>query len=151
MKLNNTDLPGREQDQDGRASPSPGQVGELRRHPLLAQLAAMPAGALIPAEWVRAQLEHEGAAHGGDTSALDDLDVDGVAAIVGRAPSTVRGWLGRGLIEGAYRLQQRDWRIPRAALRRFLDQQASERQEPTARRARPAELGEWRKHLREVG
>jgi hypothetical protein len=119
---------------------------------LRAALELIPPGSLIPVDWLRSQLDgHSSPAAAGATESLEDLDIDGVAVIVGRAPSTVRGWLGRGLIEGAYRLQQRDWRIPRVALRRFLDQQASEQQEPTARRARPAKLGEWRKHLREVG
>jgi excisionase family DNA binding protein len=60
-----------------------------------------------------------------------------------RAPSTVRTWLASGALEG-YKLNGRDWRIPRGALRAYLDRQA-----PTRRRARVLEgagdLGAWRR------
>jgi excisionase family DNA binding protein len=54
---------------------------------------------------------------------LADLTVPEVAAIVGRAPSTVRGWCQDGELR-AYRLQGREWRITREALREFQDRQA---------------------------
>jgi len=52
-----------------------------------------------------------------------DLTVEDVAEEVGRAPSTVRGWLIAGDLRG-YKLNGRDWRIPRAALREYLAAQA---------------------------
>ncbi len=52
-----------------------------------------------------------------------DLTVGDVAERVGRAGSTVRGWLVSGALRG-YKLNARDWRIPRAALREYLDGQA---------------------------
>ncbi|HSW31892.1 MAG TPA: helix-turn-helix domain-containing protein [Longimicrobiales bacterium] len=53
-----------------------------------------------------------------------DLSVEEVAAETGRAPSTVRGWLISGALRG-YKLNARDWRIPRAALRAYLDAQGA--------------------------
>ena len=55
--------------------------------------------------------------------AAGDLTLAEMAAEVGRAVSTVRSWCNSKRIAGAYRLNGRDWRIPRTALRRFLDDQ----------------------------
>ena len=54
-----------------------------------------------------------------------DLRVDDVARSLDRAGSTVRSWLGQGRLPGAYRLRDREWRIPRTALRNFLDSEAN--------------------------
>lgn len=51
-----------------------------------------------------------------------DLTVEEVAEKTQRAPSTVRGWLIAGDLNG-YKLNGRDWRITRAALRAYLDNQ----------------------------
>jgi excisionase family DNA binding protein len=53
---------------------------------------------------------------------LADLRVQEVAHSIGRSPSTVRGWLGDGSLRG-YKLNRREWRVPRSALRDYLDQQ----------------------------
>ena len=52
-----------------------------------------------------------------------DLTLQQVATEVGRAVSTIRTWCNGRRLQGAYRLNGRDWRIPRAALRKFLDGQ----------------------------
>ncbi len=52
-----------------------------------------------------------------------DMTLDEVASEVGRAVSTVRTWCNSARIAGAYRLNGRDWRVPQAALRKFLDAQ----------------------------
>ena len=44
-----------------------------------------------------------------------DLTVEEVADETSRAPSTVRGWLMSGALRG-YKFNNRDWRVPRAAL-----------------------------------
>lgn len=120
------------------------------RH-LMERLQSMPPGSTVPVEWVCAQIAAEGVSTKGERESLEDLDVPAVAAVVKRAPSTVRGWLGGGLIPEAYRLQGRDWRVPRAALRRFLDRQTAEPTSKPAPRRRGADLGEWRKHIKEAG
>ena len=51
-----------------------------------------------------------------------DLTVEDVAEETQRAPSTVRGWLIAGDL-GGYKLNGRDWRVTRAALRAYLDSQ----------------------------
>jgi excisionase family DNA binding protein len=51
-----------------------------------------------------------------------DLTVENVAEEVGRAPSTVRGWLIEGQLQG-YKLNGRDWRVTRDGLRAYLDAQ----------------------------
>jgi excisionase family DNA binding protein len=81
----------------------------------------------------------------GDTEATNapptrDLTAEEVAEETGRAPSTVRGWLIAGQLRG-YKLNGRDWRVPRSALREYLDRQAEPEPEPS-----PAEvdIGAWR-------
>ena len=54
--------------------------------------------------------------------AVRDLTVEEVAEETHRAPSTVRGWLIAGDLKG-YKLNGRDWRVTRAALRAYLDNQ----------------------------
>ncbi len=78
------------------------------------------AHATIPASEVLKRLP-EGA-DGPDRSG-GDMTLDDVAAEVGRAVSTIRTWCNGGRLQGAYRLNGRDWRVPRAALRAFLDGQ----------------------------
>lgn len=53
---------------------------------------------------------------------LRDLTVEEVAEETQRACSTVRGWLIAGDLNG-YKLNGRDWRVTRAALRAYLDNQ----------------------------
>lgn len=47
-----------------------------------------------------------------------DLTVEEVAEHFKRSPSTVRGWLGRGELEG-YKLNRKSWRVTRMALREY--------------------------------
>jgi excisionase family DNA binding protein len=80
---------------------------------------ALPNGAAVTlprdelARWIDA----------GDPEPLTDLTVPEAAEIVLRKPSTVRGWCASGELR-AYRFQGREWRITRAALREFQDQQS---------------------------
>lgn len=71
-----------------------------------------------------------------------DLSVDEVAQDTGRAPSTVRGWLIAGALRG-YKLNGRDWRVTRAALREYLDRQAVEAEGRT-KRGHEVDLTVWR-------
>ncbi len=72
-----------------------------------------------------------------------DLTVEEVAKETGRAPSTVRDWLISEALCG-YKLNGRDWRVPRAALEEYLDAQSK----PTS--ATPRDTGDvdiraWRR------
>lgn len=77
-----------------------------------------------------------------------DLTVAEVAAEVGRAPSTIRGWLIAGRLRG-YNLNGKSWRIPRSALHEYLDGQG--RQAATSVRIEEDEddeevdISAWRK------
>jgi hypothetical protein len=55
-----------------------------------------------------------------------------------RKPSTIRGWLERGLFPGAYRLRGRDWRVPASGVEAFGQ---AERQQDQAGRERPSPRG----------
>ncbi len=57
-----------------------------------------------------------------------DLTVEEVANETSRAPSTVRGWLISKALRG-YKLNNRDWRVPRTALREYLEAQATQSSE----------------------
>jgi hypothetical protein len=83
-----------------------------------------------------------------EPDSLADLTVQDAAGIIRRRPSTVRGWCAAGLLTGAYRLNDREWRIPRAALlafqRRQGDRGTRELSQQSGMRSR-ANLGAWRK------
>lgn len=55
-----------------------------------------------------------------------DMTVEEVAKEVQRSPSTIRRWLIAGELRG-YKLQERDWRVPRLALRQYLSLQGTGR------------------------
>lgn len=71
-----------------------------------------------------------------------DLTVDDVAKEARRAPSTVRGWLNSGELKG-YKLNHRDWRITRHALRDYLHRQA--RTTVASDQDRGVDISAWRK------
>ncbi len=49
-----------------------------------------------------------------------DFTVIELAAQFHRSPSTIREWCERGRFEGAYKLNDRDWRVSQAAVDAFL-------------------------------
>jgi excisionase family DNA binding protein len=77
-----------------------------------------------------------------------DMTVEEVAEETRRAPSTIRGWLIAGELEG-YKLNGRDWRITRAALRAYLEDQGGADESPPA--AGDVDIGAWRKVRGEGG
>jgi excisionase family DNA binding protein len=113
---------------------------------LLDTLRATPPGALIPRDWLIDQLEEECAT---TAEGLRDLTVEEMAELSGRAASTVRGWLAAKKISEAYRLMGREWRVPREAFRRFLDQQTTAGSEGKSgtQPSSKVDLSEWRRHL----
>jgi excisionase family DNA binding protein len=109
---------------------------------LLSRLRTMPPGALVPAEWVAAELERE---HPAPTAAaVADLTVEQVAERLNRKPGTVRNWIRSGRLQ-AYLFRSREYRCTELALANFLD---AERQGSTSpQRAAPgtaADLSSWR-------
>lgn len=80
-----------------------------------------------------------------------DFTVEELAEACGRAPSTVRGWIRDGLLEG-YLFNGREYRVTREAWEEFW---VGKRRRPDAvpaleprPRERTADLGAWRKHMR---
>lgn len=104
----------------------------------------LPDGAavMLPVSAVRDWLADEPA---GADGPLCDLTVEDVARELDRSTSTVRTWLAAGKVQGAYRLQGREWRVPRSALRQFLNEQGSTAQAHPGLDDRVADLGAWRK------
>jgi len=115
----------------------------------LEALDALPAEALVPVGFVREALAEARAATG---DGLVDLTVEDVAGVLGRAPSTIRTWLGAGQLEG-YKLRGREWRVPREALEKLRDETRAGAVGPSPGfRDRPAErerdrLGDWRDEI----
>ncbi len=72
-----------------------------------------------------------------------DLTVDQVAEQTQRAPSTVRGWLIDGDLRG-YKLNGKDWRVTRSALREYLDAQTSKEKVVVKERG-PVDISAWRR------
>ena len=58
-----------------------------------------------------------------------DLTVEEVAALLTRSPTTVRGWIRSGELR-AYKFNNREYRIPRAALQELMDRARSVLQSP---------------------
>lgn len=83
-----------------------------------------------------------------DGERLGDLTVRELAEELDRAESTVRGWLNAGDIPEAYKLRDREWRIPQAAVREFLARQRDGDDGPAGRiRSTGGKLGDWRKDI----
>jgi excisionase family DNA binding protein len=69
-----------------------------------------------------------------------DLTVYEVAEHFRRAPSTIRGWLYQGNLRG-YKLNGRDWRVPRSAIAEFEQRQ----REPEVEPFEDVDLSSWRR------
>lgn len=99
-------------------------------------LAELPGDALLSVSWIRARLNAPVV-----VEADGDLSCADVAALLHRKPGTIRAWCFRAEIVGAYRLNGKDWRIPRKSLRAYLDKQSAG-QCPVG--ASSVDLGAWR-------
>jgi excisionase family DNA binding protein len=69
-----------------------------------------------------------------------DLTVVEVSERFRRAPSTIRGWLSRGELQG-YKLNGRDWRVTRAAAMEYEQRQ----REPRVEDLDDADISAWRR------
>jgi hypothetical protein len=99
-------------------------------------IAELPDDALLPVAWVRARL-----ASPLPEETVGDLSCADVATALHRKSGTIRGWCFRGELVGAYRLNGRDWRIPRAWLRAYLDLQSAGKSPVNVEHV---DLGSWR-------
>ena len=104
-------------------------------------LEPLPDEALVPVGWLRSYLRAPA-----PTEPIGDLSCAQAAEALGRKPGTVRGWCARGEIPGAYRLNGREWRVPRAGLRAYLDGAASREREPVDPGS--VDLGSWRRKVK---
>lgn len=133
------------------------------RDSITALVAAAPPDATVPVRWLgellAADAESSSAAQHDDSGVAIDLTVEQVAALFGRrsdgkmrrAPSTIRTWLARGELEGAYRNHGREWRIPLAAVAALQRSQSKRHAgasgKATATPTPAADLSAWRTHL----
>jgi len=126
---------------------------DATRARVMALAEALPRGGsvVLDAEALRRLAGIEPEAEAGASVVLTDLTAEAAGAELGRSASTVRAWCFQGRIPGAYRLG-REWRIPRASLRRYLDAQAVLAAGPVGdgppAAGSPVDLGRWRKHYR---
>ena len=96
--------------------------------------------------WLTALLDAEGDSPG-TTGRL--LTLEQAGEIMARSPGTVRTWANGGQLPGAFKLNNRTWRIPESALQRFIAQQQSgEHEPPTVGSSESVDLGAWRKHAK---
>lgn len=108
-------------------------------------LRELPSTALVPVGWV---LEQLGSPDDSKPSSIADLTISEIADRLDRSVSTVRAWCANGLLEGAYRLRGREWRVPSAALRGFLDRQGQSKTGRVPRRTAGdigVDLTSWRR------
>ena len=107
---------------------------------------AMPdsASVTLPVSELREWLAEDGDVE--TSTGLTDLTCEDIAERFGRSPACVRGWCRAGKLPGSYRLQQREWRIPRAAVEAFQAAQANGRPSKPRRttQAKTVDLGAWR-------
>lgn len=76
---------------------------------------------------------------------IADLTAEQIGVIVGRSPSTVRGWLNSGLIPEGYKLNGHEWRVSRDALEAFQNRQREGVSKREPRRPKlPPTLDAWR-------
>src|SRR5437773_446399 len=74
-------------------------------------------------------------------AAPGDLTVAQLADHFQRSPSTIRDWCEHGRLGGAYKLNDRDWRVPMASVAAFVAQQRTSRHGAAA----SAGLGAWQR------
>ncbi len=87
---------------------------------LLEVLERLPDDAQMPVGWIREQLE-DGSAR--DEGRLADLTAAEAGRVVGRASSTIRSWCAAGEFPGAYKQNDKEWRIPPDAVREYVARQ----------------------------
>lgn len=113
---------------------------------LLKLIEGQAPGGLIPRDWLLDLLRDVDA---GEGDSLADLSAEEAGKLLHRSPSTVRDYARRGLLDGAYRQQGCEWRIPRTAITAFGRAQSAPKPTTPRRRGQEVDLGAWRKELDE--
>lgn len=103
-------------------------------------------GDLVPAGVVTLAFDEDAELSPGP--GLVDLTVPQVAEALEKAPSTIRGYLLEGALDG-YRLRGREWRITREALRGFQDRRGQAIAKPAS--GSGDDLSAWRRHRGDEG
>ena len=113
-----------------------------------------PPDATVPVRWIAELLDEDAATvepvirGNGSDPIMPDYTVDDIMTAMGRERSTVIGWIHHGDFPGAYKLNGREWRIPRGDWEAFLNRKRHGRkQEPAAPGGHPVDLGRWRKQF----
>ncbi len=115
---------------------------------------AAPPDATIPVRWIGELLDQSAVSVESDSMGNDsdpimpDLTVDDIMRATNRGRSTVIGWIHRGDFPGAHKLNGREWRIPRADWKAFLDRKRRGLlPKPILPGGPRADLGRWRKRF----
>jgi hypothetical protein len=98
----------------------------------------------LPVEEVRSWIDSDRGDISEQVSFEADFTVERIAESLRRRPSTVRGWLNSGCFEGAYKLNNREWRVPPTALAAFQQRQREAPACSASHRA-PKKMSEWRR------
>lgn len=113
-----------------------------------------PSDATVPVRWIGELLAQDDASiepalrSNGSDPVMPDLSVDEIMTATSRERPTVIGWIHGGEFPGAYELDGREWRIPRADWQAFLDRERQGRPpEPVPNGGEGVDLGRWRKHF----
>ena len=88
-----------------------------------------PPDATVPVRWIGELLDQDDASvepamrRNGSDPIMPDLSVDEIMTATSRERPTVIGWIQGGEFPNAYKLSGREWRIPRADWKAFLDRE----------------------------
>ena len=86
--------------------------------------------------------EIQRATNGGDPRPQADLSTADIATMYDKSRQTVRGWIGKGLLD-AYKFQGREWRVTPASLEKFRREQREPLKLEVVKP--PPDLRGWRK------
>ena len=115
---------------------------------LMVMVEAMPEGSSVtlPREALLAALGKTAANQAeASKSSEADLTIQDLARRFQRSVSTVRGWVEHGRFPGAYKLENREWRVPSKAVVTFIGQQQTVQSTVITPRSSLGTLSDWRR------